>query len=64
MNGYGSLYFEGNKYEGNFTRNELNGFGKMSYSNGEILEGYWFYGKPKGLFKYTNTFGKTFERKL
>lgn len=33
-------------------------------SNAKILEGNWVYGKPKGLFKYTDTFGKTFERKL
>jgi hypothetical protein len=57
MDGFGRLYYEGGKlaYEGSWSQDEFNGFGKVyndnpvklgepfDYSNFDMLEDYWEY---------------------
>jgi len=52
--GDGLLFFpDGRRYEGTFTEDNITGFGKMTYSDGQsCYEGYWLNGARSGIGLY------------
>ena len=54
---------EGNIYEGNFYNGNKHSKGKITFNNGEILEGLWLNGMKEGNFIFIDSKGDKYNRK-
>lgn len=53
----GTFYYDsGNKYEGDWKNDTMNGYGKYYFSNGDKYEGEWRDGKINGKGRYPFNF--------
>jgi len=52
MHGFGRLKNSVGVYEGNFSNDKQEGFGRFTWSSGDIFEGFWHDGKQ---IKITNS---------
>ena len=62
LEGNGHIVFknEGHVYEGEFSENEINGYGKFKWNNGDYYIGQMKNGKINGKGKYVGKNGKVF----
>ena len=51
----------GDVYEGEWEKGEINGYGKKTFANGDIYEGEWRNGEKHGKGKYTSIDGYKYE---